>query len=157
MLNAGTGTNVVPSGAHMKYEVRGGTDEICELMEEGARRCLEGAATLQGVEVDTEITGRTIGAKSDGEMKDHLAWVAGSSPVDFRVHDARPLGGGEDATYFMRRVQERGGKSLYFLLGGSTPTGHHTSTFDVDERALAHGAMLMAGMVLRLTGSGAGR
>ena len=105
---------------------------------------------------DTEITGRTIGAKSDGEMKDHLAWVAGSSPVDFRIHDARPLGGGEDATYFMRRVQERGGKSLYFLLGGSTPTGHHTSTFDVDEKALAHGAMLMAGMVLRLTGSGAG-
>ena len=74
--------------------------------------------------------------------------------MDFRVHDARPLGGGEDATYFMRRVQERGGKSLYFLLGGSTPTGHHTSTFDVDERALAHGALLMAGMVLRLTGSG---
>ena len=156
VLNAGTGTNVVPSDALMKYEVRGGTDEICELMEEGARRCLSGAATLQGVDVSTEITGRTIGAKSDGEMKDHLAWVAGSSPVDFRIHDARPLGGGEDATYFMRRVQERGGKSLYFLLGGSTPTGHHTSTFDVDEKALAHGAMLMAGMVLRLTGSGAG-
>ncbi len=156
VLNAGTGTNVVPSEAHMKYEVRGGTDEICELMEEGARRCIEGAATLQGVEVASEITGRTIGAKSDGEMKDHLAQVAGSSPVDFRVHDARPLGGGEDATYFMRRVQERGGKSLYFLLGGSTPTGHHTSTFDVDERALAHGAMLMAGLVLRLTEPGAG-
>lgn len=155
VLNAGTGTNVVPSEAHMKYEVRGGTDDICELMEEGARRCIEGAATLQGVEVASEITGRTIGAKSDGEMKDHLAQVAGSSPVDFRVHDARPLGGGEDATYFMRRVQERGGQSLYFLLGGSTPTGHHTSTFDVDERALAHGAMLMAGLVLRLTGSGA--
>jgi len=153
VLNAGTGTNVVPSEAHMKYEVRGGTDEICELMEEGARRCIEGAATLQGVEVTSEITGRTIGAKSDGEMKDHLARVAGSSPVDFRVHDARPLGGGEDATYFMRRVQEHGGKSLYFLLGGSTPTGHHTSTFDVDERALAHGAMLMAGLVMRLTGS----
>ena len=156
VLNAGTGTNVVPSEAHMKYEVRGGTDEICELMEEGARRCIEGAATLQGVEVTSEITGRTIGAKSDGAMKDHLARVAGSSPVEFRVHDARPLGGGEDATYFMRRVQERGGKSLYFLLGGSTPTGHHTSTFDVDERALAHGAMLMAGLVLRLTASNAG-
>lgn len=156
VLNAGTGTNVVPSEAHMKYEVRGGTDDICELMEEGARRCIEGAATLQGVEVASEITGRTIGAKSDGEMKDHLAHVAGSSPVDFRVHDARPLGGGEDATYFMRRVQERGGKSLYFLLGGGTPTGHHTSTFDVDERALAHGAMLMAGLVLRLTEPGAG-
>ena len=93
VLNAGTGTNVVPSDALMKYEVRGGTDEICELMEEGARRCLSGAATLQGVDVSTEITGRTIGAKSDGEMKDHLAWVAGSSPVDFRIHDARPLGG----------------------------------------------------------------
>ena len=103
--------------------------------------------------VSTQITGRTIGAKSDDEMKDHLAWVAGSSPVDFRTHDARPLVGGEDATYFMRRVQEQGGKSLYFLLGGSAPTGHHTNTFDVDEQALAHGAMLMAGMVLRLTRS----
>ena len=151
VLNAGTGTNVVPSEALMKYEVRGGTDGICELMEAGAQRCLSGAATLQGVEVSTQITGRTIGAQSDAEMKDHLAWVAESSPVDFRTHDARPLGGGEDATYFMRRVQEQGGKSLYFLLGGSTPTGHHTNTFDVDEQALAHGAMLMAGMVLRLT------
>lgn len=150
VLNAGTGTNVVASRAHIKYEVRGGTDDICELMETGAQRCIEGAAALQGVEASTEVTGRTIGANSDRELKDHLAAVARSLPVDFRVHDARPLGGGEDATYFMRRVQERGGKSLYFLLGGGAPSGHHTATFDLDEEALAHGAMLMAGMVLRL-------
>jgi aminobenzoyl-glutamate utilization protein A len=52
----------------------------------------------------------------------------------------------------MRRVQERGGQALYFLLGGGAPSGHHSATFDFDERALAHGAALLAGLALdRLT------
>lgn len=46
----------------------------------------------------------------------------------------------------MRRVQERGGQALYFLLGGGSPSGHHSSTFGFDVRALAHGAALMAGL-----------
>ena len=53
----------------------------------------------------------------------------------------------------MRRVQERGGKALYFLLGANSTAGHHASNFDLDERALGHGAALFAGMVLHLTQS----
>jgi aminobenzoyl-glutamate utilization protein A len=153
VLNAGSGRNVTAPAAEMKFEVRGETDQICQEMETSARRSIEGAALLQGVECDIELVGRTIGATSDPELKDQLASVARALPLDFRLYDAHPLGGGEDATFFMRRIQQRGGKALYFLLGANSTSGHHSSTFDLDERALGHGAALFAGMVLSLARS----
>ena len=151
VLNAGSGRNVTASTAEMRFEVRGATDLICQEMEASARRSIEGAALLQGVQCNIELMGQTIGAASDRELKDRLAVVANSLPQQYRVRDAHPLGGGEDATFFMRRVQERGGKALYFLLGANSVAGHHAATFDLDERALEHGATLFAGMVLSLT------
>jgi aminobenzoyl-glutamate utilization protein A len=41
--------------------------------------------------------------------------------------------GSEDATFFMRRVQERGGQALYAVVGSDISSGHHTPTFDIDE------------------------
>jgi aminobenzoyl-glutamate utilization protein A len=103
---------------------------------------------MHGVEVEVRVVGETIGGRSDPELVARLEAVARALPATGRIHASHPLGGGEDATFFMRRVQERGGRALYFLLGGGSPSGHHSSTFDFDERALAHGAALMAGLVL---------
>ncbi|WP_029312897.1 hypothetical protein [Acidiphilium angustum] len=57
-------------------------------------------------------------------------------------------GGSEDATFFMRRVQERGGQAIYAVVGSDIPSGHHTPEFDINEadfpwviEALATGIM----------------
>jgi aminobenzoyl-glutamate utilization protein A len=48
----------------------------------------------------------------------------------------------------MRRVQERGGEAGYVCIGTDHPGGHHTATFDVDERSLAIGVDVLTGAVL---------
>ena len=148
VLRAGTGRNVVADRALLQCEVRGNSDAICRSLDGVARRSLAGAAVMHGVEVDVRVAGETIGADSDPELVARLGTVARALPTTRRVRESHPLGGGEDATFFMRRVQERGGQALYFLLGGGAPSGHHSARFDFDERALAHGAALLAGLAL---------
>jgi len=46
------------------------------------------------------------------------------------------LGGSEDATYLMQRVQDNGGLAGYVCVGTDHPGGHHTPAFDVDEDSL---------------------
>jgi aminobenzoyl-glutamate utilization protein A len=62
------------------------------------------------------------------------------------------LGGSEDATYLMRRVQERGGVAGYVGVGTDHPGGHHTATFDVDEESLRIGVEVLTDAVLALAG-----
>jgi aminobenzoyl-glutamate utilization protein A len=147
-LRAGTGRNVVAAHAELQLEVRGETDEICQDMERAARRVVDGAAAMHGVEVTVTEAGQTIGAHSDASLVERLAAVVAAFPGELTPLFSFPLGGGEDATFFMRRVQERGGQALYFLLGANAPSGHHSATFDFDERALAHGVKLLVGLVL---------
>jgi len=73
----------------------------------------------------------------------------GVTGVDSVLHSA-PLGGSEDATYLMDRVQENGGRASYVGVGTDHPGGHHTPTFDVDERSLAIGVDVLAGAIERL-------
>jgi aminobenzoyl-glutamate utilization protein A len=152
VLRAGTGRNVVPSVAELRFEVRGETDQICAGLEAAARQVVEGAAQMHGVEVAIRAAGRTIGARSDPGLVARLGALVAACPGELEALPSFPLGGGEDATLFMRRVQARGGQALYFLLGADARSGHHSATFDFDERALGHGVALMTGLVLDLLG-----
>ena len=58
----------------------------------------------------------------------------------------------EDATLLAKRVQERGGKALYFLLGSDMPGGHHENNFDLDETRFLPGLVLFSKLVERLNG-----
>jgi aminobenzoyl-glutamate utilization protein A len=59
------------------------------------------------------------------------------------VLNSWPLGGGDDAAYFMRRVRERGGEAAYFILGSDLAGGHHATTFDFEETDIARGVGLL--------------
>ncbi len=152
VLHAGTGRNVVPARAELRFEVRGATGAICDDLERAARRVVDGAAAMQGVEVAIREAGRTIDAPCDADLVARLGRVVAALP-GLTAIPSRPLGGGEDATFFMRRVQARGGQAIYFLLGADARSGHHSATFDFDERALGHGVALFAGLVLDLLGA----
>jgi metal-dependent amidase/aminoacylase/carboxypeptidase family protein len=138
VLRAGTDRNVVADRALLQCEVRWDSDAICRSLDEAARRSLEGAAAMHGVEVDVQVAGETIGAHSDPELVARLGTVARRwrPPAS---SGQPPLEGDEAATFFTRRVQESGGHALYFLLGGGAPSGHRSSHFDFDERALPPG------------------
>jgi len=150
IVEGGSATNIVAEEARVEGEVRGETTDLKEYMRERAIRVLESAAEMHACEVDVGTAGEAPSARSDDAVADLVYDVAGGvEGVDSLVR-SDDLGGSEDATYLMRRVQERGGKACYVGVGTDHPGGHHTATFDVDEASLPVGVDVLARTVLRL-------
>jgi aminobenzoyl-glutamate utilization protein A len=149
-VGGGTATNIVPETAFIHGEVRGETTALMEYTRERARETIEHAAAMHDCSVDVSFDGEAPSATSDQAVVDHVRRVAESAARVDAVVERDDLGGSEDATYLMRRVQERGGRAAYVCVGTDHPGGHHTATFDVDERSLAIGVDVLAGTVLAL-------
>jgi aminobenzoyl-glutamate utilization protein A len=149
-LRAGGSRNVVPARAYLQLETRGEGNDLNAFMEAAARRALGAAAVMHGVDVTVHECGRTLSARADADLAALVAQVASSLPDVTRVHDRQPLEGGEDATFFMRRVQERGGRAGYMILGASQPMGHHSDQFDFDEEVLRCGVRVFCAVTIRL-------
>jgi aminobenzoyl-glutamate utilization protein A len=75
--------------------------------------------------------------------------AANATPSVDRVIE-KEFGGSEDASYLIRRVQERGGTATYLGVGASNPAGHHTAYFDVDEDAIDVGVDVITDAIGRL-------
>ncbi|GGN86026.1 amidohydrolase [Haloarcula pellucida] len=147
VVEGGTATNIVPESARIEGEVRGETTHLKEYMSDRADTVVENAAAMHDCESRITTTAEAPSAESDDELADVVADVAaGVAGVD-SILQRDDLGGSEDATYLMNRVQERGGLASYVGIGTDHPGGHHTPTFDVDERSLAIGVEVLAGAV----------
>jgi aminobenzoyl-glutamate utilization protein A len=134
-LKAGSGRNVIADEATMAMEVRGETEAIADYMLERAEAVLKGAALAQDVTVEIKLAGRTTVAASDEALSQRLASALSGRLTGVDVDaGSHVTGGSEDATYFMRRVQERGGQAIYAVVGSDIPSGHHTPEFDIDEK-----------------------
>jgi aminobenzoyl-glutamate utilization protein A len=149
-LHAGAGRNVIADEASLQMEVRGETAEITDYILERAEAVLRGAALGQGVEVDIKLVGRTTTAASDDALAARVAQAAaGIEGIDVDAA-AHLTGGSEDATFFMRRVQEHGGKAIYAVIGSDIPSGHHTPTFDINEADISWAIEALAKAVINL-------
>ena len=147
-VGGGTASNIVPEDAFIEGEVRGETTELMEYMWEKATRVVANAAEMHECEVSVERGGEAPSAESDESVVERVVAAAEGVPGVERVVRRDDLGGSEDATFLMRRVQERGGEAGYVCIGTDHPGGHHTATFDVDERSLAIGVDVLTSAVL---------
>jgi aminobenzoyl-glutamate utilization protein A len=50
----------------------------------------------------------------------------------------------------MERVQKKGGKALFVVFGTPIYGGHHTSTFDIDEKVISNAAEFYAALYREL-------
>jgi aminobenzoyl-glutamate utilization protein A len=154
-LVAGSGRNIIPDRAEMQIEVRGQSQASLDIMAARAEQVLQGAAAMQDVSVATEVMGETIGASASERAAAIVAAVGASVAGIAQVIPEWPIGGGDDATFMMRRVQERGGQAAYFILGSDIAAGHHATDFDIDERALDQGVRLFERLAGHVLGTGA--
>lgn len=151
-LIAGEGRNVIPSHALMKMEVRGETGDINQYMYDAAVAIIKGCAISQGCEYKIEKMGEAVDLTNDEELVDVLT-KAGEAVEGMTVRkDPMNFGGSEDATILARRVQAHGGKAALFVIGANRPSGHHTSKFDIDERALDQGLAVWTNAVKEILG-----
>jgi len=147
---AGTASNVIAERAHMEAEARGETTELMAYMKRRLERTIRSAAELHGCRADVDVVSESPRADSDPELQQIVSEVAGSVDGVERVLPAADFGASEDATFLMERVQDDGGLASYLIVGTDHPTSHHTPTFDVDERSLAHGVDVLVETIREL-------
>jgi aminobenzoyl-glutamate utilization protein A len=150
--DVGSAPNVIASEGRIELEVRGGNDDLREYVADHAYRTLDTAAEMHDCTVETETIATAPREDSDDSLRAVVGDVAaGVSDVDSVVSTA-PLGVSEDATYLMRAAKEAGGDASFVVVGTDHPGGHHTATFDVDERTLEIGVEVLSRAVERLSG-----
>jgi aminobenzoyl-glutamate utilization protein A len=150
LVGGGTATNIIPEESFIEGEVRGETTDLKEYVREHAERVLRSAAEMHDCEVELTTEGVAPSAESDQGIVDVVHEVSKRTPgVDSPI-ERDELGGSEDATYLMQRVQERGGQACYVGVGTDHPGGHHTPTFDVDEASLWIGIDVLSDSVIEL-------
>jgi len=149
-VGGGTASNIVPEESFIEGEVRGETTGLMEYMWDRAEDVLAGAARMHNCEVDIERLGDAPSAHSDAAVVEVVDRVARQTTGVDTVVEYDSLGGSEDATYLMQCVHQRGGLAAYVGVGTDHPGGHHTPTFDVQERDIAVGIDLLAGVITDL-------
>jgi aminobenzoyl-glutamate utilization protein A len=150
VLNAGTGRNVVPAQAHMEVETRGATSAINAYMYDRAQQIIAGAAQMYDVQVKITQTGGAASGNNTPELSHYIRAVAERLGIFDTLDTLKDIGGSEDCSYFMERVQQHGGQAAYLIIGGSLAAVNHNSYFDFDEHALTLEAQLLSAAVCGL-------
>lgn len=150
ILQAGTGRNVIPANALIKLETRGATTEINEYMCCEAKRIIESAAKMHDVSVKITEEGGAAGGSNSPELVRTAEAIAKELAVFSEVVAECNFNASEDCSYFMERVQQRGGQAAYVMVGANLAAGHHDFRFDFDEEALVLGAALLGSITHQL-------
>ncbi|MDF2875334.1 MAG: iaaH 2 [Sporomusa sp.] len=150
VLQAGTGRNVIPDKAVLKLETRGTTSEINDYMYQRALRILEAAAAMYDVKLVLSPMGGAANCDNNPILVERLQQVAEKSNLFESILPEGNIGGSEDCTYFMERVQQKGGQAAYLMVGTELAAGHHDSRFDFDEESLVTATALLGKAAVEL-------
>lgn len=153
VLNAGEGRNVVPPAAHMKIETRGETDEVASYVYDRAVQVLNGAAQMYDVDLTIAKRGEANTTTSTPELAALVSELAAGIDGVVSVGGTLSMLGSDDACWFMKRVQERGGRAVYVGIGADIAAGHHNDRFDFDEAAMPIALEVLYRTVKRLNGA----
>ncbi len=148
-LNAGTGRNVIPDKAELVIETRGSTSDLNQYMYDQAINILEGAAHSFQQDLNIKAMGGAKSGESNRELMEKVYQVASNITGLEHIYE-KPvnMGGSEDFTYMLDKVQENGGQGTFIILGSDIASGHHTAEFDFNEKDLINGVNLLARLAL---------
>ena len=152
VVRAGEGRNVVPATAELQLEVRGENKDINQYMVDQVMRIAQGTAISFDVSYETEIMGEAVDMNNDAELVKLIEEIAIAQPDVTDSTSDYAFNASEDATILGRRVQDKGGKAIYFIIGADRTAGHHEAEFDFDESQLLTGMNIYTQLVQRLLG-----
>jgi aminobenzoyl-glutamate utilization protein A len=152
-LHAGEGRNIVASHAAMQVEVRGENEAINRALTREAIQRAEGCAMAFGVRCEREIMGEAVDFVPDDGIVQMITVCARRSRYVKNVVHAVPYNGSDDATLMIRRVQSRGGKAGYFLVGAALDAEHEHAHVDFDEKYLITLYDMYSNLLIGLSGA----
>lgn len=149
VLEGGTAPNIVPYFAKMVVETRSDIDAVNQELVNRVRIIVKNSAEMYGLEYDINVIGQATTLTCDEELVDVVLDAAkGIEP--FHTFERIGIGNGsEDASFLMKRVQERGGKATYMIIGSTLAAPHHHQKFDIDEQTLPASVQLLENIANR--------
>lgn len=151
-LHAGSGRNVVADTAKMEIEVRGETAEINQYMSKCALQVIEGAATMYGVESEVKVMGAADPLAATPALMERIARVCeenlGLNPNGLKIG----IGGSEDVSYMVNRVQELGGEATFMRIMTTTDASAHNIGYNFGEDVLVKGVKVFCGITYDILG-----
>lgn len=148
-VQAGTARNVIPETAKLEIEVRGTTTELNRYMEIYARDIIHGSALMHDTVVEIKEMGKAHAMDCDESIMNHIRQLCIEHLPDLKLPNVNlsPLGGSDDFSYMMTRVQAHGGKATYMKLLTPVISSPHNVSFDFDEKVLQLGPRLFASII----------
>ncbi|MBV8375039.1 MAG: amidohydrolase [Candidatus Eremiobacteraeota bacterium] len=146
-IHGGTIHNVIPRTCTLLGTVRAFSEAVRSRMPERIERVLRACCEAAGARYEFAYFDRYPVTSNDPEQTRYARGLAASAFGEESVVEAAQLMGAEDFSFYAQRVP-----ACFYTLGcrGDANTGHphHSSLFDIDERALPMGVAMMTELAL---------
>ena len=96
--------------------------------------------------------GKAYALNCDDEFMNKIRSIIKKNLNDIKIPPTNlsPLGGSDDFSYMMERVQSHGGKATYLKLLTDVKASPHNASFDFNEDILEKGPRIMASIAYSL-------
>lgn len=136
VLNAGVVANTIAPNAFMSIEYRGQTRTIADYARKRVFDILDGAAKAYDMKYTYVDFGEIPAAKSSDEMMEVIQRAAEKVSWFEKIYFEGNVGGTDDASVMINKVQDNGGIATYVGIGCDTTQTLHNAEFDLDEDSI---------------------
>ena len=136
VLNAGVVANTIAPNAFMSVEYRGQTRTVAEYARKRVFDILDGAAKAYDMEYTYVDFGEIPAAKSSDEIMEVVERAAEKVSWFKKIYFEGNVGGTDDASVMINKVQDNGGIATYVGIGCDTTQTLHNAEFDLDEDSI---------------------
>jgi amidohydrolase len=148
-INGGTTHNIIPAEVTMSGTLRTFDSAVQVLAERRLREIAEETAKAFGASCLVEYVTGYPAVVNDAAMVDFASGVAQRVLGERCLWPFDPVMGGEDFAYYLQKVP---GAFIFLGAGDGLEFPHHHPAFDIDEKALPLGALLLTSLALEFLG-----
>ena len=148
-INGGTTHNIIPAEVAMAGTVRTFDLTVQALAERRLREIAEETAKAFGASCRVEYMTGYPAVVNDAAMVDFVTDVAKRVLGEGCLPPFDPVMGGEDFAYYLQKVP---GAFIFLGAGDGREFPHHHPAFDIDEKALPLGTLLLTSLALEFLG-----
>lgn len=141
-IHAGVCANTIAPNALLRLEYRGENKEIVDYGKRRVEAIIKSAADMYELDYDIVDYGEVPAGKSDDAMMRLVEKAAKKVDWFKKIYFEGNVGGTDDASVMINRVQENGGIGTYIGIGTDTTDVVHNAKFDFDEDCL-NASMMM--------------
>lgn len=140
-LHSGNARNIIAQNSYMQVEIRGENEIILNDLYDKLNNAVKGTAISYGLEYKIEIVGEAICFET--KYPEFTKYINSKlNEIGFKTTLNPRLNASEDVSYLLKSTEDKGGKSIHFLLGTTLKAPHHNEAFDYDEEVLTRGLNL---------------